>query len=230
MNVLYYPFHLCHEQTLERLLEDYQTVHFRDFMALQLTPFMGTTAFPDRMGDYHPELLKAGRIVQGYDLNGPLPSELISAVNRDLADPSWRWLFQEALTKDSRFQRGLFPDPKDSSVRIGQAAEALPWVHDQHLRWTDHPFQVDTVQALSRQRLQGEAAIRFEYGWALIKTSASLVYTIELCHGKNLVAATDSKFHYQLLERTCERDQIALRNSWANQKGSEGLSIPNMKQ
>ena len=47
MNALYYPFHLCHDHTLSRLLTDFSTVHFRDFMTLQLTPMVGTTAFPD---------------------------------------------------------------------------------------------------------------------------------------------------------------------------------------
>ena len=45
-HALYYPFHLCHERTLERLLKEYSVVHFRDFMALQLTPFMERQPFP----------------------------------------------------------------------------------------------------------------------------------------------------------------------------------------
>lgn len=49
-NVLYYPFHLCHERTLQRLLEEYGSIHFRDYMALQLTRMSGTTAYADRMG------------------------------------------------------------------------------------------------------------------------------------------------------------------------------------
>ncbi len=72
MDALYYPFHLCHEQTLHQILKDYSPVHFLDFMALQFTPFMGATGFPDRMGDYYPELLESGRIIQGHDVSGPL--------------------------------------------------------------------------------------------------------------------------------------------------------------
>jgi len=60
----YYPFHLCSPESLERFLTRYDTVHFRDYMALQLTPTSGTTAAPDRMGDYHAELVQQGRIVQ----------------------------------------------------------------------------------------------------------------------------------------------------------------------
>ena len=108
MNALYYPFHLCHERTLQRLLVDCQIVHFRDFMALQLTPMMGTTAFPDRMGDYHPELLKVGRIVQGHDVSGAMAPETVYAVNRDLADAQWRKYFQDFILNDRRFQRGLW--------------------------------------------------------------------------------------------------------------------------
>lgn len=54
MKALYYPFHLCHEKTPHRLLADFEQVHFRDFLALQLTSMVGTTAFPDRMGDSYP--------------------------------------------------------------------------------------------------------------------------------------------------------------------------------
>ena len=55
---LYYPFHLCSPESLEHFLSRYDTVHFRDYMALQLTPTSGTMAYPDRMGDRHADLLK----------------------------------------------------------------------------------------------------------------------------------------------------------------------------
>ncbi|TKB65850.1 MAG: hypothetical protein E8D52_15765 [Nitrospira sp.] len=61
--VLFYPFHLCHERTLQRLLERYQQVHFRDYMAIQISLFCGTMAFPDRMGDAFPDLLASKRLV-----------------------------------------------------------------------------------------------------------------------------------------------------------------------
>jgi hypothetical protein len=219
MHALYYPFHLCHDHTLERLLANYQAVHFRDFMALQLTPMMGTTAFPDRMGDYHPETFKAGRIVQGYNLSGSMKPETMSAVNRDLVDHPWRGLFQASLLNDRRFQRGLFADPQDSNAQPPNVQHDPEWLQFQGMEWADRPFQVETVQTLSRQRLQGEEAAYFEYGWAMIKTSASLIYTIQLCHQLNLVAVTDSSAHYQLLARTCAREQIDLENSNVNREG-----------
>ena len=219
MHALYYPFHLCHDRTVERLLADYQTVHFRDFMALQLTPMMGTTAFPDRMGENHPEILKAGRIVQGYKLSGSMKTETMSAVNRDLADHQWRHLFQESLVNDRRFQRGLFADPQDSKTQQADAQHDPEWLQYRGIEWADTPFQVETVQTLSRHRLQGKEAAYFEYGWALIKTAASLTYTIQLCHRLDLVAVTDSASHYHLLAQTCERDKIMLKNSCMKREG-----------
>jgi hypothetical protein len=59
---LYYPFHLCSRDTFDALTRHFHTVHFRDYMAVQLTPFFGTTAFRDRMGDEHPEWSLAGII------------------------------------------------------------------------------------------------------------------------------------------------------------------------
>jgi hypothetical protein len=219
MHALYYPFHLCHDRTVERLLENYQTVHFRDFMALQLTPMMGTTAFPDRMGDYHPELLKTGRIVQGYNLSGSMKPETVSAVNRDLADHQWRHLFQESLLNDRRFQRGLFADPQDSKTQQADVHYDPEWLQFGKMEWAGTPFQVETVQTLRRHRLQAEEAATFEYGWALIKTATSLIYTIQLCHQLNLVAATDSPSHHRLLTQTCKRDQIDLKNSCVKREG-----------
>ncbi len=217
MNALYYPFHLCHGRTLSRLLEDYHTVYFRDFMALQLTPLMGTTAFPDRMGDYHPEALKAGRIIQGYNLSGPMTPETILLINRDLADPIWRHLFHEALTTNHRFQRGLFGGSPDTSIQTNQGDSPWDLLPDQ--TWIKTSFEVAQVRSLSRRRLQEEDAIRFEYGWALIKTSASLVYTIHLCQEHHLSAVTDSKAHFGLFFRTCERDQVGIENRCIKREG-----------
>lgn len=219
MNALFYPFHLCHERTLTRLLADYHIVHFRDFMALQLTPMMGTTAFPDRMGDYHPEHLKAGRILQGYNVSGSMKPEALSAVNRDLSGAQWRHLFQESLLNDRRFQRGLFADPKEQTTKRSEADIKPEWLKFTEKEWGATPFDVEAIQTLSRQRLQGKNADRFEYGWALIKTSASLVYTIQLCHQLNLVAVTDSSAHYHLLARISDRDGIILENRCLKREG-----------
>ena len=212
MNALYYPFHLCQEKTLHRVLADFEQVHFRDFMALQLTPFVGTTAFPDRMGDSYPEFLKAGRIVQGHNVSGSMSSELIASVDQDLQDPFWRKSFHEFLVRDYRFQRGLFD--KSQIPQIGTSNNGVTSVLLEFgpPDWINRPYRVGTVQTLSRKTLTPEDSPWFEYGFALIKTSASLIYTIQLCQQRNLVAVTDSISHHRLLARTCMREQIDLAN------------------
>lgn len=219
MNALYYPFHLCHDLTLRRVCEEYGEVHFRDYMALQLTPLVGTTAFPDRIGDAHPELLKAGKIVQGHHVSGPMSSEVIIAVNRDLADLQWRTVFHDALTEDFRFQRGLFPLlEKQGSAE--SATLAIPsWMTCGITEWKTMPYSVEAVQALTHRQLPGHEEERFEYGFALIKTAAALVNTIRLCRQLDLVAVTDSIAHHQLLTRTCQRDGIELLNHLIQREG-----------
>ena len=224
MNALYYPFHLCHVRTLEALLANYHTAHFRDFMALQLTPMMGTTAYPDRMGDYHPEHLQAGRIIQGYNVSGALGPETIRAVDRDLIDPQWRRLFQSFMLKNTRFQRGLFGEFQTKGTGSLETLPEPEWHQFLHETWATRAFEVHEVQNQSQQRLHGEKAAQFEYGWALIKTSASLVYTIQLCRQHRLIAVTDSPAHYDLLNRTCKRDNIGLENFCVIPKGNEWLS------
>ncbi len=218
MNALYYPFHLCHEKTLQLLLEDYETVHFRDFMALRLTPLMGTTAFPDRMGDYHPEHIKAGRIIQGHDLSGSMTAKTVSAVNQDLTDPSWRHRFHKSILNDRRFQRGLFPAPQDIAWPT-QDENGPEWLQFHQKTWENELLDVEIVQALSRKRLEGQQARQFEYGWAMIKTAASLIYTIQLCHQLKLMAITDSRAHYHLLAQTCRRNYTELENVCLKREG-----------
>ena len=116
-HALFYPFHLCAPGTLEYLLEHYGSLHFRDYMALRLTPFMGTTAYQDRMGDEHPDLVSNGRIVQGYAVSGPLDDTAVAEIDRDFSDPAWRGLFHAGLQADRRFQRGLFD--LTHAMRIG---------------------------------------------------------------------------------------------------------------
>ncbi|UCE64305.1 MAG: hypothetical protein JSU59_03955 [Nitrospirota bacterium] len=219
MNALYYPFHLCHEKTLHRLLADFEQVHFRDFMALQLTPLVGTTAFPDRMGDSYPEYLEAGRIVQGHNVSGSMSPEVIAFVDQDLQDPIWRKSFHEFLVSDYRFQRGLFDDSQIPQVGSCDKRESRVLLEFEKSDWIDKPYRVGTVQTLSRKLIVSEDSSRFEYGFALIKTSASLVYTIQLCQQLNLVAVTDSASHHRLLTRSCIREQIELANYWMKREG-----------
>jgi hypothetical protein len=118
-NALFHPFHLCAPHTLEALLARYDAVHFRDYMALRLTPLMGTMAYQDRMGDEHPMLVTSGRLVQGYPVSGPLDETAAAAIDRDLSDSRWRTLFHDGLRNDRRFQRGLFD--LTHAMRIGSS-------------------------------------------------------------------------------------------------------------
>ncbi len=188
-------------------------------MALQLTPMMGTTAFPDRMGDYYPDFLKTGRIAQGYNLSGAMKPNMVLAVNQDLTDMAWRNHFQDFILNDRRFQRGLFPHPKEGTTQHPESPVTPEWLQFTEKEWADTSFDVEAVRILSHRRLHGKEATQFEYGWALIKTSVSLLYTIELCHQLDLVAATDSSAHHQLLTQTCQRDGVSLENIHVKREG-----------
>jgi hypothetical protein len=201
-DVLFYPFHLCHERTLRQLLAVSPRVHFRDYMALQLSPFCGTTAYPDRMGDTFPELLSSGRLVQGYHVSGRLSPEVAMAVDRDLADSRWRDQFHTALEQDHRFQRGLFGIPvNDSSLRR---------LTDK--TWRRETFTVAGLCELSRTGLLKDSIEQFDYGLALLKSSAALVYTVQLATEHQLAVATDSPAHFALLVHTAQRDGVRLHN------------------
>lgn len=220
---LYYPFHLCHEQTLGRLLAEYASVHFRDYMALRVTALSGTTAYQDRMGDAHPELLRSGRLVQGYSVSGPPDPDLVAAIDRDLADPAWRTRFHLALVEDRRFQRGLFD--LTHGMRIGSALVPGPAAL---LRLTetarrDRPFSYQRLQELrgelSGRRLDLEDGYDSEYGLALVQTAAALAWTVRLCRTHGLEAVTDSQPHFDLLARSLERDRVPLANHWLVREG-----------
>src|SRR5262245_29326440 len=149
-HALFYPFHLCHPNTLARLLTRFASVHFRDFMALQLTPMSGMTAFQERMGSSFPDLVKSGRLVQGYDVSGPLPSTVAAAIDRDLHDPLWRARFHTAFCRDRRLQRGLF-EPSHG-LRIGNhlvpGPAAVLRLMDDSLR--QQAFGLDLVRGIYR--------------------------------------------------------------------------------
>jgi hypothetical protein len=205
-HALFYPFHLCHQETLARLLTRFATIHFRDFMALQLTPMSGMTAFQDRMGMTFPDLVESGRLVQGYDVSGPFPSTVAATIDRDLHDPLWRARFHMALRQDRRLQRGLF-EPSHS-LRIGDSLvpgpAALLRLMDDSFR--QHSYDLDQVRALSKRSLTLEEGYHFEYGLALVKTSASLVYTQTLALAHQLQPVTDSPAHFTLYAQSCIRE------------------------
>jgi hypothetical protein len=211
---LYYPFHLCREETLLQLLEDYDSVHFRDYMALQITPLSGTTAYQDRMGDAYPDLVKSGRIVQGYPVSGPLAPVMIAAIDCDLSDEVWRTEFHRALSADRRFQRGLFD--LSHGVVIGDSLVPGPAAL---LRLIEaprqsRPYRVQSVKDFSGRRLSIEDGYDYEYALALVKTSAALLHTVRLCLEHGFEAVTDSEAHYRLLKRTRERDRLPIEHRW----------------
>ncbi len=219
MNALYYPFHLCREQTLHRLLTEYKQVHFCDFMALQITPMIGTLAVSDRMGDYFPKFLQTGRIVQGYQVSGGLSPEIKSAVNGDLADDVWRGYFHESFTNDRRFRGSLFDFTH--KMRIGSTvvpgpAAFLSLVDQNHEK---HLLTVETLQALGLKPLSLTEGYAFEYGFALVKTSAALRNTLSLSRQHQLVSVTDSRAHFRLLNRIYARDGVVLNNQLIKDEG-----------
>ncbi len=219
MNAFFYPFHLCHARTLHQLLVDYQQVHFRDYMALQLSPMMGTLAYPDRMGDDYPDLLASGKIVQGHSVSGSMHADLVNIVNRDLADQTWRSCFHAELMQSQQFQRGLVTFAQDADGRSTKPLDPNALLQLQQQTFEHEHFNVEMIQALSGKPVSKKDNSHYEYGFALIKTSASLHYTIQLCHELNLAAVTDSASHHRLLERTSKRDNIDLVNHCIKREG-----------
>jgi hypothetical protein len=191
---------------MARLLTRFASVHFRDFMALQLTPMSGMTAFQDRMGLSFPDLIEAGRLVQGYDVSGPLPSTVAAAIDRDLQDPLWRALFHTVLCRDRRFQRGLF-EPSHS-LRVGDRLVPGPaaLLHLMDDSFGQHAYDLDLVRAFSKSGVTLADGYHFEYGLALVKTSASLVYTQTLALAHQIQPVTDSRAHFALYAQSCLRE------------------------
>lgn len=202
-----------------RLLNNYPSVHFRDYMALQLTKMSGTTAYADRMGDRYAELVTNGRIVQGYSVSGPLDQDMMAAVNRDLADAPWREQFHHALINDRRFQRGLFE--LTHGMLIGGILVPGPaaWLRVIEKQRQMQPYSVEMLQKLSGGRLDLNEGYDYEYAFALVKTSAALHYTVRLAIQHDLDAITDSKAHYDLLERMRMRDGLTLQHQWIVREG-----------
>jgi hypothetical protein len=197
---LYYPFHLCSRESLEHLLSRYALVHFRDYMALQLTPMCGTMAFPDRISDHYPDLYAQGRIVQGHRVSGALSAEMGDRIEKDFADREWRQIFHSALRSEPRFRRGFAERGED-------AAQFASWLDK---RWAAYPISLAEVRRMSCLKLDPERALALEYGLMLVKTSAALWYTIKLCRPHALEAATDSRAHDRLLNRILTRDRLQL--------------------
>jgi hypothetical protein len=218
-DALYYPFHLCHEQTLSRLLALFQRIHFRDYMALRLSRFSGTTAYSDRMGGFFPDLVANGRLVQGYDVSGPLSQTTAAAIDRDLKDTDWRALFHQSLVNDRRFQRGLFELSHVMHIGGSPVPGPAAWLNLIDDARREHPYAVAALSRLSTQRLAGDAAYDYEYGLALLTTSAALTYTVQLSAAHALAVVTDSPAHHALLTRTAGREGFALANRLIDRTG-----------
>lgn len=200
-------------------MERYEEVHFRDYMAIQLTALAGTTAFQDRMGASHPDLVAQGRIVQGHDVSGPLSPRTSAAIDRDLGDQRWRDLFHRGVLEDRRFQRGLFDATHGMTIgdkTVPGPAALLELLKDAH---RTKLYTVALIKELSAARLPTERAYEYEYGMALLKTSASLVYTATLAFERGWTPVTDSSWHFRLLERTCERENADLPNDLIPRSG-----------
>jgi hypothetical protein len=211
-NALYYPFHLCHVRTLEQLLVRFDTIHFMDYMALRLNRFSGTTAYFDRMGDAFPDLVKSGRLVQGHQVSGSLSQEARAAINEDLADPEWRALFHRGLREDRRFQRGQW----DFSHAVKIGPELIPGPAAL-LALLEERFQKEQISIEQLQQADGiprslEEGYRLEYSLALVKTAAALHHTKRLMHQLQVAAVTDSRIHYNLMDRSFRRTGKALEN------------------
>jgi len=63
------------------------------------------------------------------------------------------------------------------------------------------------VRGLSNRSLTLEEGYQFEYGLALVKTSASLVYTQTLALAHQLQPVTDSLSHFGLYAQSCIRER-----------------------
>jgi hypothetical protein len=208
--VLYYPYHLCSRDSLERLLARYELVHFRDYMAMQLTPTSGTMAHPDRMSDSYPDLSAQDRIVEGHNVSGPLSAELERRLDRDFRDRDWREIFQLAVRHERRFRHGL--------VGRGDEEYFRPWLAES---WASVPITLADIRQMSYLKLNAEPERVFNYGTMLLNTSAALWYTIQLCQRYALEAVTDSPAHDRLLRRILLRDRIELRACLLKPKDEE---------
>jgi hypothetical protein len=67
-------------------------------------------------------------------------------------------------------------------------------------------YDLARVRALSKSGVTLEEGYHFEYGLALVKTSASLVYTQTLALAHQLQPVTDSPAHFTLYALSCVRE------------------------
>ena len=77
---------------------------------------------------------------------------------------------------------------------------------------SEHEQVIQMLNTKNAAPLELDPGYRLEYGVALIKTSASLIYTDRLARAHLLQTATDSPAHFALFEHAERRDNRA----WAN--------------
>src|SRR5262249_18490625 len=67
-------------------------------------------------------------------------------------------------------------------------------------------YDLDLVRAFAKTDMTLADGYDFEYGLALVKTSASLVYTQILAQAHGIQPVTDSRAHFALYARSCLRE------------------------
>jgi len=73
-------------------------------------------------------------------------------------------------------------------------------------------YDLGRVRVLSKCSATLEEGYHFEYGLALVKTSASLVYTQTLAQAHQLQPVTDSPAHFTLYAQSCVRENWVRTN------------------
>ena len=82
-----------------------------------------------------------------------------------------------------------------------------------------HAYDLGLVRGLPNSSLTLEEGYEFEYGLALVKTSASLVYTQTLALAHQLQPVTDSFSHFALYANSCIREHWPKTNHWLIRTG-----------
>jgi hypothetical protein len=81
------------------------------------------------------------------------------------------------------------------------------------------PYTLEGIRRLSKLHTSRSESYQFEYGMALVKTSAAGVWTGRLAQRLSVSVATDSPGHYDLLQRSLHRERIMLVNYFLTKDG-----------
>jgi hypothetical protein len=80
------------------------------------------------------------------------------------------------------------------------------------VRWVTQDLTIEAVRRLSRSTASPEESYAYEYGLALVKTSAALRFTSHLSQTHLLRPVTDSRSHHDLFARTLAREGLVLEH------------------